>query len=49
MKNSKVLKAGLGYTIGNYLLKGLSFISIPIYTILLSTSNYGAFNNFLTY
>lgn len=49
MKNSKVLKAGLGYTIGNYLLKGLSFISIPIYTRLLSTSNYGAFNNFLTY
>lgn len=49
MKNNKVLKAGLGYTIGNYLLKGLSFISIPIYTRLLSTSNYGAFNNFLTY
>ncbi|NRO16984.1 hypothetical protein IMAU40093_01475 [Lactobacillus helveticus] len=49
MKNNKVLKAGFGYTIGNYLLKGLSFVSIPIYTRLLSTSSYGAFNNFLTY
>lgn len=49
MKNNKVLKARFGYTIGNYLLKGLSFVSIPIYTRLLSTSSYGAFNNFLTY
>lgn len=49
MANSKVLKAGLGYTIGNYLIKGLSFISIPIYTRLLSTADYGAFNNFMTY
>lgn len=48
-KNAKVLKAGLGYTIGNYMLKGISFISIPIYTRLLSTSDYGRFNNFLTY
>lgn len=49
MPKNKVLKAGLGYTIGNYMLKGSSFISIPIYTRLLSTSNYGNFNNFLTY
>lgn len=49
MAQNKVLKAGLGYTIGNYMLKGLSFISIPIYTRLLSTSDYGRFNNFLTY
>ena len=48
-KQSKVIKAGLGYTIGNYLLKGISFISVPIYTRLLSTSDYGLFNNFLTY
>ena len=30
---SRVLKAGFGYTIGNYLLKGLSFFTIPIFTL----------------
>lgn len=49
MARNKIIKAGLGYTIGNYMLRGLSFISIPIYTRLLSTGNYGRFNNFLTY
>ena len=34
---NRVLKAGIGYTIGNYLLKGLSFFTIPIFTRLLTT------------
>ena len=32
----KALRAGLGYTIGNILVKGLTFISIPIFGRLLS-------------
>jgi len=31
LKNNKIIKAGLGYTIGNYLIKGLSFLTIPIF------------------
>lgn len=36
-----ILKAGLGYTIGNYMIKGLTFFSIPIFARLLSPDNYG--------
>lgn len=46
---SKALKAGIGYVIGNYLLKGLSFFSIPIFSRLLSTSDYGTYNTFIAY
>lgn len=42
--NKKVIKAGIGYTVGNYLLKGLSFITIPIFTRIMSTSDYGLYN-----
>ena len=27
----KALKAGLGYTVGNMLVKGLSFLAIPLF------------------
>ncbi len=49
MANSKVVKAGVGYTIGNYLLKGLSFFTIPIFSRLLTTSDYGIVNIFGSY
>lgn len=46
---NKVVKAGIGYTIGNYMLKGLSFLTVPIFSRLLSTSDYGIFNTYLAY
>lgn len=49
MNRHKILKAGLGYTIGNYLLKGLAFFSIPVFTRLMSTEDYGLFNTFAAY
>lgn len=48
-EKSKVVKAGIGYTIGNYMLKGLSFLTVPIFSRLLSTSDYGVFNTYLAY
>lgn len=45
----KVLSAGIGYTIGNYLIKGLSFLTIPIFARLLTTSDYGIYNSFSAY
>lgn len=47
--NQKALKAGLGYTIGNILLKGITFLSIPVFSRLLSVSDYGIYNTFGSY
>lgn len=49
MAASKALKAGIGYTVGNYLVKGISFLTIPIFARLLSPSDYGIFNTYLAY
>lgn len=46
---SKAVTAGIGYTIGNYLLKGLNFFTIPLFSRLLSTSDYGIVNTFNAY
>lgn len=48
-KGTKVLKASVGYTVGNYLIKGLSFFTIPVFSRILSTSDYGYYNTFLAY
>ena len=48
-EENKVIKAGIGYTIGNYLLKGLSFLTVPLFSRLLDTSDYGIFNTYLAY
>ena len=49
MKSEKALKAGVGYTIGNYLIKGMNFLTIPIFARLLSTEDYGIYNLFVAY
>lgn len=46
---SKTIKAGFGYTVGNYFIKGISFLSIPIFARLLSPNDYGIFNTYLAY
>lgn len=48
-KKQSALRAGFGYTIGNYLLKGLGFITVPIFARLLETSDFGIYNTFLSY
>lgn len=46
MVNSKLVKSSVWYTISNILVKGLSFISIPIFTRLMTKEEFGLFNNF---
>lgn len=46
---SKIVKAGAGYTIGNYMIKGLTFFSIPIFSRLLTPSDYGIYNTYIAY
>lgn len=48
MKN-KIIKAGIGYTIGNYLIKGLSFLTIPIFVRLMTVEDYGLYSVYLSY
>lgn len=47
--SNKVLKAGIGYTIGNILVRGIGFLSIPIFTRLMSTADYGLYNTYAAY
>ena len=47
--SNKVIKAGLGYTIGNYLLKGITFFTIPIFARLLNPNDYGRYSVFASY
>ncbi len=49
MKNNKAVKAGIGYTLGNYFLKGINFLTVPLFTRLMSTSDYGTYNIYMTY
>lgn len=44
-----LFKAGIGYTIGNYLLKGAVFITTPIFARLMTKADYGKYSVFVSY
>lgn len=48
-KERNVFKAGMGYTIGNYLLKGVVFLTTPIFARLMTTADYGKYSVFASY
>ncbi len=43
----KAVKAGLWYTIGNILLKGCIFLTLPIFTKILSTTDFGIYSSYI--
>lgn len=45
----KVVKAGIGYTIGNVLLQCIGILTLPLFTKLLSTPEYGKYGVFMSY
>ena len=45
----KVLKAGLGYTISNILVKGIVFLSLPLFSRIMTTAQFGVYNVFISY
>lgn len=47
--NKKALKSGMWYTISNFLVKGIGFITTPIFARLLSQAEYGQYSNFLSW
>lgn len=46
MHEKKILKATAWYTISSFLMKGIGLITIPIFTRLLTKSEYGSYSNF---
>ena len=42
-------RAGLWYTVGNILLKGCVFFTLPIFTRMLSTGDFGIYNSYIAY
>lgn len=49
MKKNKAVSAGIGYTLGNILIKGINFLSIPVFSRLLTTEEFGVYNVFISY
>ena len=47
--NNKARKAGIWYTIANILLKGVAFLTLPIFTRLLTTTDFGKYNTYIAY
>lgn len=43
------IKAGIWYTIGNIIIKGIPFFTIPIFTRLLTTNDFGIYSVYLSY
>ncbi len=49
MSESKALRSGVGYTLGNILIKGINFLTLPIFSRLLSPEEFGVYNVFASY
>ena len=44
--NAKAFKSGVWYTLSNFLVKSIGFITTPIFTRMLTHAEFGAFNNY---
>lgn len=48
-QGKKAVKAGIGYTVGNILIKGINILTLPIFSRIMSTEEFGVYNVFLSY
>lgn len=46
MRTSTLMKSSFWYTFGNFFIKGISFITIPIFINIMTVEEYGLLNNF---
>jgi len=44
----KAVKAGIGYTIGNTLIKGINFIAVPLFSRIMTTEEFGIYSVFIS-
>lgn len=47
--NEKAVKAGIGYTIGNFFVKGIVFLTLPLFSRIMTTAQFGVYNVFISY
>ena len=45
MKENKALKAGIWYTVANFITRGASFLTTPLFTRIMTKSDIGAYSN----
>ena len=48
-KRNSAFAAGIGYTIGNVLIKGINILTLPIFSRIMTTEEFGVFNVFMSY
>ena len=48
-KKYSIAKAGIWYTVGNLTIKGIPFFTLPIFISILSTSDFGLYNTYISY
>ena len=46
---STAAKAGIGYTVANILIRGIGFLTLPIFSRVLDTYDFGIYNVFIAY
>jgi len=49
MKKYNILKAATWYTVGNVLIRGISFFLLPVFTVLMNTTDYGIYSVYTSY
>jgi O-antigen/teichoic acid export membrane protein len=49
LSEKKAVKAGIGYTIGNILVKGINFLTLPLFSRIMTQEQFGVYNVFLSY
>ena len=49
MASNKALRSGVGYTLGNVLIKGINFLTLPIFSRILSPEEFGVYTVFASY
>lgn len=49
MNKNTYIKAGIWYTVGNIIIKGLPFITLPLFVRILTTSDFGIYNTYISY
>jgi Membrane protein involved in the export of O-antigen and teichoic acid len=49
MNSKNAFKAGIWYTIGNTVTKGINFITVPIFSRFLTQNEFGMYNNFVSW
>ncbi len=49
METNKAFKSGIWYTASNFLVKGIGFLTTPIFTRILTKADFGLYNNYVSW